>query len=86
MTELSADKLLALDALYAERTASGHPNGWGPLVARLRELRRAIEAGEGVQIAGGPTLLSVLDFHTWAYERYKLLEEGYDSWIGDDVS
>lgn len=86
MTELSVEELLELDAFYAERAASGHPSAWGLLVARLRELRRAIEAGEVVHIAGGPTLFSVLDFHTWAYERYKLLEEGYDSWIGDDES
>ena len=83
---LSVEKITKLDALYAERSASGQPTAWGLLVERLRELRRAIEAGEVVQIAGGPTLRSVLDFHTWAYERYKLLEEGYDSWIGDDAS
>ena len=86
MTELSVEKTTELDALYAERSASGQPTAWGLLVERLRELRRAIEAGEVVQIAGGPTLRSVLDFHRWAYERYKLLEEGYDSWIGDDES
>lgn len=86
MSEISSEKLLELDGFYAERSASGHANAWGLLVARLRELRRAIEAGEVVQIAGGPTLLSVLEFHTWAYGRYKLLEEGYDSWIGDDDS
>jgi hypothetical protein len=86
LTELSVEELRELDALYAERSASGHPSAWGLLVERLRELRRAIEAGQVVQIAGGPTLRSVLDFHAWAYERYKLLEEGYDSWIGDDES
>jgi hypothetical protein len=46
----------------------------------------AVPSKRAVQIAGGPTLVSVLDFHTWAYLRYKLLEEGYDSWIGDDES
>jgi hypothetical protein len=86
MAELSVEELMEFDAFYAERSASGHPSAWGLLVERLRELRRTIEAGEVVQIAGGPTLLSVLDFHTWAYQRYKLLEEGYDSWIGDDES
>ena len=68
MTELSVEKTTKLDALYAERSASGQPTAWGLLVERLRELRRAIEAGEVVQIAGGPTLRSVLDFHTWAYD------------------
>ncbi len=77
---------MKLDAFYAERNASGDPSAWGLLVESLRELRRAIEAGGVVQVAGGPTLLSVLDFHAWAYGRYKLLEEGYDSWIGDDES
>lgn len=77
---------MELDALYAARDASGRASSWGLLVERLRALRRAIEAGAVVQIAGGTALRSVLDFHTWAYERYKLLEEGYDSWIGDDVS
>jgi hypothetical protein len=79
-------ELKDLDALYAERSASGHPSAWGSLVERPRELRRAIEAGQVVQLAGGPAIRSVLDFHAWAYERYKLLDEGYDSWIGDDES
>lgn len=84
MTEISLEHLSELDALYTDRADSGQPGGWGLLVARLREIRRAIEAGSGVQIAGGPTLRSVLDFHAWAYERYRLLEEGYDAWIGVD--
>jgi hypothetical protein len=86
MTELSNAQLMELDALYAERGALGRPSSWGLLVERLRELRRTIEAGQAVQIAGGPAPPSVLDFHSWAYERYKPLEEGYDSWIGDDES
>lgn len=88
MTGLSAREVADLDALYAERDPSGRPSAaaWGALVESLREVRRAIEAGDAVQVAGGPKLVSVLDFHLWAYERYKLLEEGYDSWIGDDKS
>jgi len=86
LTSLSAQELAELDALYAERDASGRASAWGLLVARLREVRRAIESGEVVNVADGPKLLSVLDFHAWAYGRYKLLEEGYDSWIGDDES
>lgn len=86
MTQFSAQELAELDSLYVERDASGRPNRWGVLVSNLRALRRRLEAGEVVQVPGGPTLVSVLDFHSWAYERYKLLEEGYDSWIGDDKS
>ena len=80
MTEISAEKLTDLDELY-----EGNPTfSWGTLVEELRKIRRILETGEVVQIAGGPTLHSVLDFHTWAYSRYKLLEEGWDSWIGND--
>lgn len=86
MTGVSSQDLADLDALYDQRDASGRANAWGLLVERLRQVRRAIEAGETVQVADGPNLKSVLDFHTWAYARYKLLEEGYDSWIGDDKS
>lgn len=85
MAELSVEALTELDELYEDRDASGNPTpAWGTLVEKLRKIRRILEAGEIVQIAGGPTLHSVLDFHTWAYSRYKLLEEGWDSWIGND--
>ena len=85
MTELSVEELTELDELYDVRDASGNPtHAWGTLVEKLRKIRRTMEAGEMVQIAGGPTLHSVLDFHTWAYGRYKLLEEGWDAWIGND--
>jgi hypothetical protein len=59
---------------------------WGVLVAKLRSIRRGVEAGVVVRIHAGMEISTVLDFHTWAYARYKLLEEGYDSWIGDDES
>lgn len=84
MTELSARELAELDAFYAERDASGRPCSFRIVVESLRKVRRAIEAGEVVEVAGGPKLSSVLDFHQWAYARYKLLEEGCDSWIGND--
>lgn len=83
---LEAPVLEALDTLYSERDAHGRPISWGLLVERLREIRRAIERGESVVVHSGQVLSSVLDFHTWAYLRYKLLEEGYDAWIGDDQS
>lgn len=87
MTEISVEKLVELDALYAEgAAASGRRFAWGSLVERLRELRRAIEAGEVVQIAGRTGAGVGARLPQWAYQRYKLLEEGYDSWIGDDES
>lgn len=78
-------RLREFDALYEERTKSGRPTGWGPLVAALRELRRLVEAGIIVEI-DGQTLKSWGGFYTWAHGRYHMLEDGYDSWIGDDKS
>jgi hypothetical protein len=70
MTELSVEELAELDELYANRDASGNPtSAWGDLVERLRTIRRSVEGGAVVRIPGGPTLHSVLDFHTWAYAR-----------------
>ena len=86
MNKTTNQALTELDELYAAQNASGRQTAWSVLVARLREIRRAIEAGQVVEVHDGLKLASVLDFHTWAYGRYKLLEEGHDSWIGDDVS
>ena len=79
------DELQELDALYAERGDDGRPSGWGALVAELREIRRVVEAGVVVEI-DGQTLNSWGSFYTWAHGRYHMLEDGYDSWIGDDKS
>jgi hypothetical protein len=73
------------DALYAARGATGRPSDWGALVAALRGLRRAIEAGVQVEIEGD-TLTDWSSFYAWAHGRYHMLEDGYDSWIGDDNS
>lgn len=86
MTRTSDEELAKLDWLYSERDADGRPIYWVSLVQRLREIRRSIERGEPVSVHAGLQLLTVLDFHTWAYAHYKLLEEGCDSWIGDDES
>lgn len=83
---LSAEDLAELDALYAERSTSGRPTGWGVLVEELREIRRAVEAGVVVKVGGGPDLHSWQSFYDWAHGRYHMLEDGYDSWIGDDAS
>ena len=57
------------------------------LVDHLREKRRLVEAGIEVDIEGTDTVLkSWQDFYSWAHGRYPLLEEGADSWIGDDNS
>lgn len=84
---LSLAKLKELDALYEERSSSGRPVSWGVLVEELREIRRAVEAGVRVQVEGTETVLrSWQGFYDWAHGRYYLLEDGYDSWIGDDKS
>jgi hypothetical protein len=82
---LPPQELSELDALYAARGATGRPTNWGVLVEALREIRRAIEAGVQVEIEGH-TLYSWSSFYTWAHGRYHMLEDGYDSWIGDDKS
>ena len=79
------DELHEMDALYEERGDDGRPSGWGALVDRLREIRRVVEAGVVVEI-DGTTLNSWGSFYTWAHGRYHMLEDGYDSWIGDDKS
>jgi hypothetical protein len=84
MITLSDAELSNLDSLYDARDSTDRPSEWGTLVAKLREIRRSIESGEAVKVHAGTELQSVLEFHTWAYRHYTLLEEGYDSWIGDD--
>lgn len=81
---LSLAKQKELDSLYAERSPSGRPVSWGPLVEELRELRRAVEAGVVVQVEAGPRLRTWQGFYDWAHGRYHMLEDGYDLWIGDD--
>ena len=51
--------------------------------SRMREIRRAVEAGVVVEI-DGRKLKSWASFYDWAHGRYHMLEDGYDSWIGDD--
>jgi hypothetical protein len=79
--ELSAADLARLDGLYQERAGA-----WRLLVESLREIRRAVEAGVVVTVDGGPALDSWQSFYTWAHGRYHALEDGADSWIGDDES
>lgn len=63
----------------------GHPNSWGALVEELRAIRRAVEAGVVVYIAGEQPLSNWQQFYRWAHGRYHMLEDGYDKWIGDDA-
>lgn len=83
---ITADELKELDELYAERSASGRPTSWGILVNELRKIRRAVEAGTVVTVEDGPRLTTWQGFYSWAHGRYHMLEDGYDSWIGDDNS
>lgn len=59
---------------------------WGSLVEELRDIRRAVEAGVVVEVENTKKLRSFNSFYTWAHGRYHALEDGYDSWIGDDNS
>ena len=88
MTEhiVTAKDLRELDSMYMERSAEGRPTGWRLLVEELREIRRIVEAGTVVRVAGGATLRTWQEFYTWAHGRYHALEDGCDSWIGDDRS
>ena len=86
---ITPEKLQELDALYAERTESGRPSSWGILVEELREIRRAVEAGvviDVIDVADTTKFRSFQGFYSWAHGRYHMLEDGYDSWIGDDNS
>jgi hypothetical protein len=84
---LSIERLKELDALYAERSSSGQPVGWGSLVEQLRAIRRLVEAGIKVKIEGTEIVLATWsNFYEWAHGRYHMLEDGYDHWIGDDDS
>jgi hypothetical protein len=74
----SDEKLSAFDRAYEERE-------WRGLVESLREVRRAVEAGVVVHV-DGKQLTSFDSFYSWAHGRYHALEDGYDSWIGDDKS
>jgi len=86
---LTIEMLKELDALYDETVIMGvlgrRSTRWGTLVQELREIRRLVEAGVIVKIEGTPTVLNTWEsFYAWAHGRYHALEDGYDSWIGDD--
>lgn len=88
---LTIETLKELDALYEAREDAGpfgrRPTGWGTLVSALREIRHLVEAGVAVNVEETQTVLtSWQSFYDWAHGRYHMLEDGYDSWIGDDES
>lgn len=83
---ISTEEINELDELYEARSPSGRPTSWGALVEKLRTIRRTVEAGTVVVIEDGPTLQDWQTFYAWAHGRYHMLEDGYDSWIGDDNS
>lgn len=82
---LTEAALRELDELYEARGSDGRPSDWGALVGGLRQLRRLVEAGIVVEVEG-KRLRSWNRFYGWAHGRYHMLEDGYDSWIGDDDS
>ncbi len=86
MKTISSEELKELDELYEARSPSGRPTSWGALVEELRAIRRTVEAGTVVQVEGAGALRTWQEFYTWAHGRYHMLEDGYDSWIGDDNS
>jgi hypothetical protein len=88
---LTVERLKELDVLYEKREEMGalgrRPTDWGTLVSELRKIRRLVEAGVKVKIEGTQTVLTTWQsFYDWAHGRYHMLEDGYDSWIGDDNS
>ncbi|MBE2199708.1 MAG: hypothetical protein IAE79_13920 [Anaerolinea sp.] len=88
---LTIKRLEELDALYEETEDRGvlgrRPTRWGSLVSALREIRRLVEVGVKVNVEGTDTVLTTWQsFYDWAHGRYHMLEDGYDSWIGDDDS
>jgi len=85
-TVVSTEELAALDSMYAERSPNGQPTRWRALVEELRRIRRAVEAGAVVEVAGARTLTTWQEFYEWAHGRYHMLEDGCDPWIGDDNS
>jgi hypothetical protein len=83
---ITVEMLKELDELYDQRE-NGRPTHWGILVSNLRHIRRLVESGVEVKIEGTSTVLtSWQSFYSWAHGRYHMLEDGYDSWIGDDNS
>ncbi len=52
-----------------------------------KNLNTLVEAGITVRVEGTQTVLNTWEsFYRWAHGRYHMLEDGYDSWIGDDLS
>lgn len=87
--KISGQTLQTWDTLYEEQDDKGVPGlrqfRWGHLVESLREIRRLVEAGTVIEIES-KKIENFNEFMTWVHHRYKLLEEGYDSWVGDDKS
>ena len=63
--------------------SDGRPTAWGPFVAGLQEPCWLTTAGITIEV-DGRQLNSAGNSYTWSHERYHMLEDGYDDWIGSD--
>ena len=55
---------------------------WSAAVAKLRDIRRALDAGVTIEIDGQP-FKSSGSFYTWAHKRYHALAEISNDWMMD---
>lgn len=78
--KLSPEKLAHMDACYEKTNEQGQLIGWTELVNDLRNLFRLIDAGVTIQI-GKKHFEAFTPLYSWAYARYRALEEGYDEWF-----
>lgn len=74
--KFSENELAKIDESYKAQK-------WNWVVEDMREIRRAVEAGIIIEV-DDKKLTSFSSFYEWAHQRYHLLEECADKWIGND--
>ncbi len=77
---LPAESLSEMDDWYDQTDSEGKYVHWSKLVAKLQDLFRMVDAGIILHIEDSP-YTSFTPLYSWAYERYRSLEEGYDEWF-----
>lgn len=77
---LPPDILHQMDTWYDQTNAEGKYTHWGHLVKQLQSMFRMVDAGIVLSIEDSP-FTSFTPLYSWAYERYRALEEGYDEWF-----